>query len=103
MHLSLSLITQSGKMVQPDKKLSKSAFLAMVNLSRSGWSLRVLLLPQRRWLVSSNLIIEFDPPEKSETDFSEQEFNSHFVYEMLLQKEQEGVQLTLSQGQFKTW
>ena len=56
MHLQLNFITKSGRIPPTEKQLPKDAFLGIINLSRSGWSLRVQLLPNRRWLVSQSLV-----------------------------------------------
>lgn len=54
--------------------------LALINYSCNGWSLRLQLLPNRKWLLSQNLVFEIDPPE---LEVSEDDFE-HFCYEIIL-------------------
>ena len=52
MHLCLDVIQTS-----PNQKNS----LTLINYSCNGWSLRVQLLPNRKWRLSQHLVFEIDP------------------------------------------
>lgn len=42
--------------------------LALINYSCNGWSLRVQLLPNRKWRLSHKLVFEIDPSEEDDFD-----------------------------------
>ena len=58
-HLSLNLLNGSHP-VDSLTEISELTKLAIVNYSCSGWSLRLQLAPDRKWLLADNQVIEFD-------------------------------------------
>ena len=105
MHLSLDLFKEATR-------IKKETKLALINYSCNGWSLRLQLLPGRKWLITNELVFEIDPPESNEDQnvYWEEDYTQHFVYEILLTFHPQdyegnsgkgGTQKGISSGKFK--
>lgn len=56
--------------------------LVLTNYSCNGFSLRMKLTEERKWLVSQQLVVEIDPPFESRDESITSTDYDHFVYEI---------------------
>ena len=83
MHLCIDIL-QESKPIKSQADITNFSSLAIINYSCSGWSLRLQLLKERKWVIYDSLVFEIDEPCDSSSHCSEEEFSQHYVYELEL-------------------